>query len=100
MMPILCLVASPRYRATGYGILNLFATGAGGAMIYVGGKLRDCDVNLSLMLQVAAGCLFACSLTILLVKPRFVDRGTDASDGTCEAANGEIGSPKLTQCSP
>src|ERR1019366_1478360 len=33
MMPILCLVTDPRYRATGYGILNLFSCFVGGVGI-------------------------------------------------------------------
>lgn len=33
VMPILCQVANPKYRATGYGFLNLFSTFTGGAMI-------------------------------------------------------------------
>ena len=30
MMPILCLITDPRYRATGYGVLNMCGTVAGG----------------------------------------------------------------------
>ena len=37
MMPILCQVADPRYRATGYGIMNCFSCITGGVMIYVSG---------------------------------------------------------------
>ena len=39
MMPILCLVTDERYRATGYGILNLFSCIVGGVGIYAGGML-------------------------------------------------------------
>ena len=40
MMPILCLVSDPRYRATGYGVLNSFACLVAGAMVYIGGVIR------------------------------------------------------------
>ena len=54
MMPMLCIITDERYRATGYGILNMFATIIGGVGIYVAGKLRDMDFNLSYMYQIAA----------------------------------------------
>jgi MFS family permease len=69
MMPILCLVADPRYRATGYGVLNLFSCVVGGAAIYAGGALRDAQVNLSLLFQLAAASLLLCASVLFLVKP-------------------------------
>jgi len=36
--PILCLISDERYRATGYGILNLCSTSIGGFTIYLGGR--------------------------------------------------------------
>lgn len=69
MMPILCLVSDPRYRATGYGVLNLFACIVGGVTIYVGGALRDSHVDLSRVFQIAAGSLIACAVLLFLVKP-------------------------------
>src|SRR5690606_22341344 len=44
-MPILCMVCDPRYRATGFGVLNFFACCVGGLTIYAGGVLRDANVN-------------------------------------------------------
>jgi MFS family permease len=69
MMPILCLVSDPRYRATGYGVLNLFACIIGGLTIYAGGALRDQAVNLSVLFQVAAVTLLICAAILFLVKP-------------------------------
>jgi hypothetical protein len=69
MMPILCLVSDPRYRATGYGVLNLFACIVGGVTIYVGGALRDSHVDLSRIFQFAAGSLIVCAGLLFLVKP-------------------------------
>ena len=70
MMPILCLIADPRYRATGYGILNLFSCLVGGAGIYVGGLLRDTHVDLSLMFRAAAVLLLVCAGALALIKLR------------------------------
>jgi sugar phosphate permease len=70
MMPILCLIADPRYRATGYGVLNLFACIVGGIGIYVGGALRDKHIDLSIMFQAAAGVMLICVLLLFLIKPR------------------------------
>jgi MFS family permease len=69
LMPILCQVADPRYRATGYGVLNLFSCAMGGAAIYAGGALRDAHINVSTLFEIAAAALLLCGLLLLLVKP-------------------------------
>ena len=60
-MPILCMVSDQRYRATGYGILNMFATIIGGLGLFAGGYLRDAHVNLSLVFKSAAIILLVCA---------------------------------------
>ena len=70
VMPILCQVVSSKYRATGYGFLNLFSTFTGGAMIYIGGALRDANVNLSKVFIASAIGLIIAGITLLAVKPR------------------------------
>ena len=70
MMPILCMVADPRYRATGYGVLNLFSCIIGGAGLYVGGVLRDSNINLSVMFLVAAATTVLCGLMLLFLRPK------------------------------
>lgn len=70
MMPILCQVTDPRYRATGYGILNLCATIVGGATIYLGGILRDARVSVSLIFLFAAAALFTCSALLFAIRRR------------------------------
>lgn len=69
MMPILCLVADSRYRATGYGVLNLCSAGIGGLSIYVGGALRDGGIPLPRLFQFSAGCLVFCALILFFVRP-------------------------------
>lgn len=69
MMPILCLVCDPRYRATGYGILNMFACLVGGITIYAGGLLRDAHVDVSRIFQFSAASLIAGAVLLFFVKP-------------------------------
>jgi MFS family permease len=69
MMPILCLVCDPRYRATGYGILNMFACIVGGVTIYAGGLLRDAHVDVSRIFQCSAICLVVGAALLFFVKP-------------------------------
>lgn len=70
MMPMLCLVADPRYLATGYGILNFFATIIGGIALYAGGVLRDMDINLSNVYKFAALMLVICAILLFMAKPK------------------------------
>lgn len=68
MMPILCMVVDPKYRATAYGVLNLFATVIGGIGIYAGGYLRDINIDLGLLFRIAAFLLAAGALSLYLLK--------------------------------
>jgi MFS family permease len=70
MMPILCQVTDPRYRATGYGILNFCSTMVGGLTVYLGGALRDAQVNVSLIFYFAAFSLLVCAGLLQAIKPR------------------------------
>ena len=70
LMPVLCLVVDSRYRATGYGVLNLFATIIGGIGLYAGGVLRDSNIDLSIIYKFAALILLACALLLYLVRPK------------------------------
>jgi sugar phosphate permease len=69
MMPIVCLVADRRYRATGYGILNLFGCFVGGVTIYAGGVLRDSHVDVNRIFQLSALSLVVAAALLLFVKP-------------------------------
>ncbi len=75
MMPILCLIADPRYRATGYGVLNMFSCIIGGIGLYAGGALRDAQVNLSLLFQFGAILLVACILALYFIRPVYDENG-------------------------
>jgi len=69
MMPILCMTVDARYRATGYGVLNMFSCLAGGLGTYGGGYLKDHHVGLSMIFQLAAVLVAVCGVVLLLVHP-------------------------------
>jgi MFS family permease len=68
LMPALCMLIDTRYRATGYGILNMLATIVGGIGIVVAGALRDSQVNLGVMYRFAAGCMVICIVLFIIIK--------------------------------
>lgn len=69
-MPVLCQIADPRYRATGYGVMNLFSCLVGGLAPWGGGVLRDANVGLATIFQVLGVVYFAASFLFLLIRPR------------------------------
>jgi predicted MFS family arabinose efflux permease len=69
-MPILCQIARPRHRATGYGFMNFVSISTGAGATVALGWMRDRGINFSLAFAVSAAvALFSAGL-ILLVKPR------------------------------
>jgi MFS family permease len=70
MMPMLCMVADSRYRATGYGVLNFFSTIIGGIALYTGGFLRDMNIDLSKMYQFAALIMIICASLLFMARPK------------------------------
>jgi predicted MFS family arabinose efflux permease len=75
MMPILSLVADPRYRATGYGVLNLFSCTVGGLSVYLGGALRDARVDVSRIFLFGALGLVISAVFLGFVRPRPAQAG-------------------------
>ncbi len=68
LMPILRQVADGRFIATGYGMLNFLSTIIGGLMVYVGGALKDADVDLSIVYQIAAVTLLLATWLLFALK--------------------------------
>jgi predicted MFS family arabinose efflux permease len=68
LMPILRQVVDNRYIATSYGLLNFLSTIIGGLMVYLGGYLRDAQVDLSLIYQVSAVLMLVATLSLFAVK--------------------------------
>lgn len=68
MMPILCLIADERYRATGYGLLNLFSCTTAGLGVYAGGAMRDAQVPLGVIFVLTSASLLVCAAFLFLMK--------------------------------
>jgi len=76
-MPILCQIARPEWRATGYGIMNLVSISCGGLGDWVFGALRDQHVPLNVIFGVFAGVALLSVVVVLLIKPRDENSDTE-----------------------
>lgn len=69
-MPILCQIARPELRATGYGIMNLVSISCGGFADWGFGSLRDMNVPLNIIFGVFASVALLSAVLVLLIRPR------------------------------
>ena len=69
-MPILCQIARPELRATGYGIMNLVSISCGGFADWGFGAMRDRHVPLFAIFGVFASAAVLSIVLVLLIKPR------------------------------
>ena len=69
-MPILCQIARPEWRATGYGIMNLVSISCGGFGDWAFGALRDQKVPLNLIFGVFAGVALLSVFIVLMIRPQ------------------------------
>lgn len=74
-MPILCQVARPQLRATGYGLMNLVSISCGGFADWGFGLLRDRHVPLFGIFGVFAGVAIFSIVLVLLIRPRDTEPG-------------------------
>ena len=70
-MPILCQIARPELRATGYGIMNLVSISCGGFADWGFGMLRDNHVPIFGIFSVFASAAVISILLVLLIKPQY-----------------------------
>ena len=68
LMPIIVATTDKRYRATAYGMMNMFTTVIGGLGVYVIGILRDHSVDMRLILQVTSLTALASVVFLVLIK--------------------------------
>jgi MFS family permease len=73
-MPVMRQLVDERYSATGYGFLNFVSCAAGGLMIYISGRLKDAQIDLSNVFQFAALGLLLTGLLLFAVRPRSQSR--------------------------
>jgi len=69
-MPILCQIARPELRATGYGIMNLVSISCGGFGDWLFGSLRDRHVPLNVIFGVFAGVALLSVFLVLMIRPQ------------------------------
>ena len=69
-MPILCQIARPEHRATGYGFMNLVSISIGAAATVALGWMRDHNVKFSIAFAASAAVALISAALILLIKPR------------------------------
>ncbi len=74
-MPILCQIARPQLRATGYGIMNFVSISCGGFADWGFGFLRDRHVPLSGIFGIFASVAVVSIVLVLLIRPRDADAG-------------------------
>ena len=68
LMPIIVATTDKRYRATAYGMMNMFTTVIGGLGVYVIGILRDNSVDMGLILRVVSLSALASVIFLILIK--------------------------------
>ncbi len=81
-MPILCQIARPSLRATGYGIMNFVSIGCGGLADWGFGVLRDRDVPLFGIFAAFASLAVFSILLVLSIRPRDTETAPAASSST------------------
>jgi MFS transporter, Spinster family, sphingosine-1-phosphate transporter len=69
-MPILCQIARPELRATGYGIMNFVSISCGGFADWGFGILRDRQVPLFGIFSIFASVAVVSIVLVLLIRPR------------------------------
>jgi MFS transporter, Spinster family, sphingosine-1-phosphate transporter len=69
-MPILCQVARPEHRATGYGFMNMVSISVGAVATVALGWMRDHGIKFSAAFVVSAIVALLSALLILFLKPR------------------------------
>jgi len=79
-MPILCQIARPQVRATGYGLMNMVSISCGGLADWGFGLLRDHHVPLLAIFGIFASVAALSVVLVLLIRPRYAD-ATPAPEG-------------------
>ena len=69
-MPILCQIARPEHRATGYGFMNLVSISAGAGATIALGWMRDHGIKFSVAFVASAAVALLSAGLILLLKSR------------------------------
>ncbi len=79
-MPILCQLASPRFRATGYGIMNFAGIASGAYLTPLLGRLKDSGVPLATGFAYCAAPGLLAAALMLVLRPKSRDWGGDQGE--------------------
>jgi len=77
-MPILCQIARPELRATGYGLMNMMSITLGGWAVKKIGALKDQGVETPVIFNVCALAAAIAVVLVLLIRPRETSAGATA----------------------
>ena len=66
IMPLLCGIARPELRATGYGFFNLVGNAIGGATAVTAGVLKD-SLGLGPAIRIGAVVWFICGAVLIII---------------------------------
>jgi MFS family permease len=69
MMPILTQIVNQKLIATGYGFLNFVSCLVGGMSLYLGGWLRDLQVDIALLFRISALGMIFMVILLYSLKP-------------------------------
>jgi MFS family permease len=72
-MPILCQIARPEVRATGYGLMNFVSISCGGFADWGFGAMRDRAIPLNVIFGVFASACVISVVLVLLIRPRKIE---------------------------
>lgn len=76
-MPILCQFVSSRYRATGYGLMNLVGISAGAVITGLLGKWADAGDLRSSFAMLSVFVVIAIILNLIVLKPKTINMTED-----------------------
>lgn len=74
-MPILCQIARPELRATGYGIMNMISISCGGIADWGFGALRDMHVSIFTIFGIFSAAAVASVVIVLMIQPKHTEAG-------------------------
>jgi MFS family permease len=74
-MPILCQIARPELRATGYGVMNFVSISMGGFADLGFGAMRDARIPLTIIFGLIAAATAVSLVLVLMIRPRVADAG-------------------------
>ena len=78
-MPILCQIARPEHRATGYGFMNMVSIAAGGGATVALGWMRDEGISFSVAFALCAAVSAFSAIAVLFIRPTDMENAATAN---------------------